>query len=65
VLLVQEILRTQLRRLIPGAQGELELIAFGLILVLIMLFMPEGLTVWGLRRLRGRRMARGAAPAGR
>jgi branched-chain amino acid transport system permease protein len=65
VLLVQEILRTQLRRLIPGAQGELELIAFGLILVLIMLFMPEGLTVWGLRRLRGRRMARGVAPAGR
>lgn len=56
VLLVQEILRTRLHLLIPNAQGEFEAIAFGLILVLIMLFLPEGLTVGGLRWLRRRRL---------
>ncbi|MCS6965117.1 branched-chain amino acid ABC transporter permease [Thermoflexus sp.] len=54
ILLVQEALRTQLHRIIPNAQGEFEAIAFGLILVLIMLFLPEGLTTGGLRWLRSR-----------
>ncbi len=54
VLLVQEVLRTQLHRVIPNAQGEFEAIAFGVILVLIMLFLPEGLTTGGLRWLRSR-----------
>ncbi len=54
VLLVQEALRTQLHRVIPNAQGEFEAIAFGIILVLIMMFLPEGLTTGGLRWLRGR-----------
>ncbi|MFN3929878.1 MAG: branched-chain amino acid ABC transporter permease [Thermoflexus sp.] len=52
ILLIQEALRTQLHRVIPNAQGEFEAIAFGVILVLIMLFLPEGLTTGGLRWLR-------------
>ncbi len=58
VLLVQEVLRTQLHRVIPNAQGEFEAIAFGVILVLIMLFLPEGLTTGGLRWLRSRSLLR-------
>ncbi len=54
ILLVQEALRTQLHRVLPNAQGEFEAIAFGLILVLIMMFLPDGLTVGGLRWLQSR-----------
>ncbi len=52
IMLVQEVLRTQLHRVIPNAQGEFEAIAFGVLLVLIMIFLPEGLAVRGLRGLQ-------------
>jgi branched-chain amino acid transport system permease protein len=44
ILLLQEILRTQIRVVFPNLGGEYEAVAFGIILVLIMIFMPEGLT---------------------
>ncbi len=52
ILLVQEALRTQLHRVIPNAQGEFEAIAFGVLLVLMMMFLPEGLAVRGFRGLQ-------------
>jgi hypothetical protein len=41
--------------LLRGAGGEHELIAYGVILVLIMIFMPEGLTVGIVNLVRGLR----------
>lgn len=38
-----ELFRELVPRLIPGAAGEMEMIAYGLILILILLFMPRGL----------------------
>ena len=38
-----ELFRELVPRLIPGAAGETEMIAYGLILILILLFMPRGL----------------------
>ena len=43
ILLLREVLRTRLRVLFPGLGGEFEVVAFGLILVLIMIFWPSGL----------------------
>lgn len=43
VLLIEEYLRTAIKVIIPKASGEHEIIAFGLILMLIMIFKPEGL----------------------
>jgi ABC-type branched-subunit amino acid transport system permease subunit len=45
VYVVKEVLRARMHDLLRGAGGEHELIAYGVILVLIMIFMPEGLTV--------------------
>jgi branched-chain amino acid transport system permease protein len=57
-----EILRTVISTVAGGASGEYEIIAFGLILVLVMLFKPEGLAeplIRGLGRLaRFGRLAR-------
>jgi branched-chain amino acid transport system permease protein len=44
VVLVTVILREALPRLIPNASGEHIIIVYGLVLVLIMIFMPQGLT---------------------
>jgi branched-chain amino acid transport system permease protein len=52
VTLLTVVLREVLPRLIPGASGEHTVIAYGLILVAIMIFMPEGLTRGLLKRLR-------------
>lgn len=52
ILVLQEILRTQLHVIFPGAQGETEAIAFGILLVVIMIFMPEGLTTGSINALR-------------
>ncbi len=38
-----ELFRELVTRLIPGATGEMNMIAYGLILILILLFMPRGL----------------------
>ncbi len=44
VILLTTFLRDNLSRIIPNASGEHTVIAYGIILVLIMIFMPEGLT---------------------
>ncbi len=59
VLLLQEILRTQLR-IFFSVTGEIEAVAFGVILVSIMIFMPEGLTAGVVMWVRGRQVRRGA-----
>ena len=43
VLAIEQYLRTAIKALIPNASGEHEIIAFGLILMLIMIFLPQGL----------------------
>jgi branched-chain amino acid transport system permease protein len=52
--------RALMPRLLSGASGEHEVIAFGVLLVAIMIFVPEGLTAWAVgavRRLKARRAA--------
>lgn len=58
VTLLTEILRNVLPQLLRGASGEQEIIAFGLILMIVMIFMPEGLTTGTMLRLRRWRMER-------
>ena len=43
IVLSGEFFRDVLPKLIPGAAGEMEFIAYGMIVVLILLFMPQGL----------------------
>ena len=43
VLLLSEVLRTQMRVVFPAVSGEFEAVAFGLLLVLMLLFWPMGL----------------------
>ncbi|MBI5029698.1 MAG: branched-chain amino acid ABC transporter permease [Chloroflexi bacterium] len=52
ITLLTEILRNVLPQLLSGASGEQEIIAFGLILMIVMIFLPEGLTTGTLLRLR-------------
>jgi branched-chain amino acid transport system permease protein len=42
ILVVRELLRTRLHLFVGGAGGQQEAVAFGILLVLIMMFMPEG-----------------------
>lgn len=67
ILIIKEILRSRLRVLLEGASGEHEIIFYGLVLILIMIFMPEGITV-GLvhrwRAWRSRDRETGTLPAG-
>ena len=42
VLVLRELVRTRLDLLIGGAGGEHEVVAFGIVLILVMIFMPEG-----------------------
>jgi len=51
VYVVKEVLRARMHEWV-GAGGEHELIAYGIILVLIMIFMPEGLTAGGVNLVR-------------
>jgi len=55
---VREVLRARLHALLHGAGGEHEAIAYGLILVLIMMFMPQGLTAGAIGYLRQARLRR-------
>ncbi len=57
VTLLAELLRNFLPQLLRGASGEQEIIAFGLILVLVMIFLPEGVTTGTLARVRRWRAA--------
>lgn len=50
VLLLGEALRTWTRSVLPGVTGEFEAVAFGLLLVVVLLFWPSGLTGRGLSR---------------
>ncbi len=52
VFVVKEILRARMHQLLRGAGGEHELIAYGIILILIMIFIPEGLSFGGVRASR-------------
>lgn len=54
IFVLREVLRSQMHVWMRGAGGEHELIAYGLVLVLIMIFMPQGL-VRGLVDLSRRR----------
>jgi len=60
---VREILRAGMHDLLRGGGGEHELLAYGLILIVVMIFMPQGLvrglTVAYLRRRAGERAAVG------
>jgi branched-chain amino acid transport system permease protein len=59
IYVVREVLRARLHAVLHGAGGEHEMIAYGIIVVVIMIFMPEGLTaglVKALRRARRRTM---------
>ncbi|MFQ5399963.1 MAG: branched-chain amino acid ABC transporter permease [Anaerolineae bacterium] len=58
VLWVEQYLRTAIKALIPKASGEHEIIAFGFILILIMIFMPEGLFAGLVAAIRRRTVAR-------
>ena len=52
VTLLTEVLRNVLPQLLSGASGEQEIIAFGLILMIVMIFLPEGLTTGTVLRYR-------------
>jgi branched-chain amino acid transport system permease protein len=52
VYVVKEVLRARMHDLLRGAGGEHELIAYGVILMLIMIFMPEGLTAGSVNLVR-------------
>jgi len=56
-----EALTTFIPRIIPGASGEYQLIGFGLLLTLSVIFLPGGFVQAGRRLTRGR--SRGPAPA--
>jgi branched-chain amino acid transport system permease protein len=60
VFVVKEVLRARMQDLLRGAGGEHELIAYGIILVLIMIFVPEGV-VHGLAEAYRRRKQGGRA----
>lgn len=67
ILIIKEILRSRLRVLLEGASGEHEIIFYGLVLILIMIFMPEGITVGLVQRWRAwrsRHRETGVLPAG-
>jgi branched-chain amino acid transport system permease protein len=42
ILVIKEVLRARMQDLLRGAGGEHELIAYGIILIVIMIFMPQG-----------------------
>ncbi len=52
VTLLIELLRNFLPQLLRGASGEQQIVAFGVILVVIMVLMPEGLTTGTLKYIR-------------
>ena len=52
VVLLGEFIRDKMGELLAGAPGEGEIIVFGLLLVGIMVFLPEGLTAGGLKAIR-------------
>jgi branched-chain amino acid transport system permease protein len=58
VLLIEQYLSDAIKTIIPNASGEHEIIAFGLILMLIMIFTPDGLFAGLVKAARSRRARR-------
>jgi len=58
VTLLAEGLRNILPKLLRGASGEQEIIAFGVILILVMIFLPEGLTTGSIQKIKKWRATR-------
>jgi branched-chain amino acid transport system permease protein len=54
VVLLAQFIRDKIAVVLAGASGEQEIIVFGLLLVVIMVFLPEGLTAGGMRFIRSR-----------
>lgn len=52
VTLLSEVLRNVMPHLVRGASAEVEILAFGIILIAIMVFLPEGLTTGIVNRSR-------------
>ena len=52
IVFLAQFIRDRLGDLLAGAAGEGEIIIFGLLLILIMVFLPEGLTTGGLNAIR-------------
>jgi branched-chain amino acid transport system permease protein len=50
ILFLKEFLRSRLRVLLSGASGEHEIIVYGLLLIVIMIFLPEGITSGVMKR---------------
>jgi branched-chain amino acid transport system permease protein len=61
VLAIEQYLRTAIKAVIPNASGEHEIIAFGLILMLIMIFLPQGLFAGLVEVVRKRLASRRSA----
>ncbi|MGH3329200.1 MAG: ABC transporter permease subunit [Streptomycetales bacterium] len=64
---LDEGLRTLIPALLPGAQGEVQLIGFGVVLTALVVFLPGGIHQayrWALEGLRPRSAARAVGPAG-
>ncbi|MBN1429979.1 MAG: branched-chain amino acid ABC transporter permease [Anaerolineae bacterium] len=59
IYVVRDLLKSQLERLLNVRSGEYELIVYGIILVSIMIFMPEGLTASSVQFMQGRRRRHG------
>lgn len=51
-LMLQELLRARLHLLVEGSTAEIESVVFGVLLVVIMIFLPDGLVKGGGRLLR-------------
>jgi branched-chain amino acid transport system permease protein len=66
IYVIREFLRARLHDLLRGAGGEHEVIVYGILLMVIMIFMPEGLTAGLAKALRrtGRRTVQPSARAG-
>ena len=64
ITLLTEVLRNVMPQLLHGAGGEYQIIVFGVILMLVMIFMPEGLTTGTLTLVRRRRAPSPSLDAG-
>jgi len=64
ITLLTEVLRNVMPQLLHGAGGEYQIIVFGVILMLVMIFMPEGLTTGTLNLVRRRRAPSPSPDAG-
>ena len=62
IFVIRDLIRSRMEVILHIRGGEYELIIYGIILVLIMIFMPEGLTVGLVKTLRRARQRTGQQP---